>query len=53
MQRPEDTKALVRRATIPLGRMREMARDVASKEGFDCQVCSLGTRELLKGLTYI
>lgn len=34
-----------------------MARDVTSKEGSDCQVCfllcSVGTRELSKGLTYI
>lgn len=51
MQRPEDTEALVRRAAIPLVRTGEMARDVASKEG--CQVCFLGTRELLKVLTYI
>lgn len=51
MQRPEDTEAFVRRAAIPPVRTGEMARVAASQEG--CQVCFLGTRELLKVLTYI
>lgn len=40
VQRPEDTKALVRRAAITLVRMREMTRDVASKDAVSAKCVS-------------